>query len=164
MAHLLPSIRDEIGIVKDFLHGDNDYWKSKFIGALSDIDNEFNGDLMSPYILDKNDDDDDDEQYIDDNINSALQNMLRHVYEPFLMLRTDFKFKNIKLHNTLEHINNSSVLSDVDKQYVTHVIQNEIKTYPKYIFKCRVCQEYMNTQNPIMPLCSHTRSQGYEEE
>ena len=77
--------------------------------------------------------------------------MLRHVHEPFSNIpRTDFRFKNIKLHNILEHISNSSVLSNADKQYVTRVIQNEIKSDPKYIFQCGVCHEYMNTQNPII--------------
>jgi len=154
MTHLLSSIHNEIGIVGDFLHGDKAYWMDKFNHVLGDIEQDFDGEFISSYILEKNEEDD---IAITIDINGDLQNMLRHIYEPCCCKwKTDFRFKNIKLHNVLEHISDSSVLIDTYKQYVIRVIKNEIDTEHTHILRCPKClNNYMNVRNPIMPLCIH---------
>ena len=133
---------DILDKIDDFKVGDASYWKKKrFIRVLDDIVVSFGGNFMAGYVFDGHE------------IN--LHNMLCRIYgygAPYF--RTDLRFKNIKLHNILEYIKDSLILSDADKQYVIYVIKNEIKADSGCIIKCRKCQRFMNLRNRILPRCT----------
>ena len=135
MTHLLSSIHNEIDVAGDFLHGDKDYWMDKFKYVLGDIEQDFDGDIISSYILPYDSDYElisGEEDDIEVTVDNKLQNMLKHIYEPCCFKwKNDFRFKNIKLHNALEYISDdSSVLIDTDKQYVIRVIKTKLTQNP----------------------------------
>lgn len=119
---------------------------------MSDIDNVFDGTLITSYLFDKFDEDS------DDDITNDLDNVLRHIYWTNTLRgkwETELRFKHVKLHNALEHINDTTVLNSSEKQYVLNVLQNEIETEPRDIIECRMCNCYVNKRNTIIQVCRH---------